>query len=67
MKAEFHYNIIESCWNPAWWSGEPVHTFLVLRLIVTSHILFSDVGNGRKSRARHRESDVVSCPLIHTV
>lgn len=37
MKTEFHYNRIESCWNPAWWSGEPVRTFINLVSSATSH------------------------------
>lgn len=49
--ATFHYQKIESCWNPDWWYGEPVRQ---ISADLKQPLTTSDVGNGRKGRYHYR-------------
>lgn len=40
MKTEFHYNRIESCWNPAWWSGEPMWETAGKAGLITANLMW---------------------------
>ncbi|KAF9013326.1 hypothetical protein BDQ17DRAFT_1419481 [Cyathus striatus] len=39
-KAEFKYNRIESCWNPAWWLGEPMWETAEKTGIITANLMW---------------------------
>ncbi|KAF8158202.1 Phosphodiest-domain-containing protein [Crassisporium funariophilum] len=37
---EFHYNRISSCWNPAWWYGEPMWESAEKAGVVTANLMW---------------------------
>jgi len=37
---EFHYNKISSCWNPAWWLGEPMWETAEKAGVVTANLMW---------------------------
>ncbi|KAF7348334.1 Type I phosphodiesterase nucleotide pyrophosphatase [Mycena sanguinolenta] len=39
-QSEFHYNQIESAWNPAWWLGEPMWETAVKSGIITANLMW---------------------------
>ncbi|TFK40742.1 Phosphodiest-domain-containing protein [Crucibulum laeve] len=39
-KEEFHYNQIKSCWNPAWWLGEPMWETAEKAGIITANLMW---------------------------
>lgn len=61
QETEFHYNRIESCWQPQWWYGEPVsvptphHSQRFLTVTI-------DVGDCREGGCDHGQPHVV-CTL----
>ncbi|KAJ7600864.1 Phosphodiest-domain-containing protein [Mycena floridula] len=39
-KSEFHYNKVETCWNPTWWLGEPMWETAGKANIITANLMW---------------------------